>query len=239
MTLKYRNICAHLLCALCLGLASPALVPASASESVMSATMTAPRAWQPRPGDEIRFRVLRQGSPFGTHAVRFEAGPGDTLIARTRVDLRAGLGPVTLFRYELNAAETWQSGELISADGELRVDGNRRSMKARREGDVLRIDGSGFSGLAPGDIIPASHWNYAQTRGSHILSTEDGELIPVKVTARGVETIEAGGRTIEARRYLMDSDIDVDLWYDETGRWVKLAFEARGQTIEYILDQSY
>jgi hypothetical protein len=37
----------------------------------------------------------------------------------------------------------------------------------------------------------------------------------------------------------MVSDIDVDGWYDDQGRWVKLAFEARGQQIEYVLSEMY
>jgi hypothetical protein len=72
-----------------------------------------------------------------------------------------------------------------------------------------------------------------------LLSTEDGEILNVKVVNKGRETIKAGNKTIEANRYLMDSALDVDLWYDDDGRWVKLAFEARGQQIEYVLANFY
>ena len=68
---------------------------------------------------------------------------------------------------------------------------------------------------------------------------EDGEIIDVSVSERGRETVMVAGEPVEATRYLMDSDIDVDLWYDDAGRWVKLSFTARGQEIEYVLSQSY
>ena len=55
----------------------------------------------------------------------------------------------------------------------------------------------------------------------------------------GQETIVAAGKEVEATRFLLDSDIDVTLWYDEAGRWLKLAFEARGQDIEYVLTKPY
>lgn len=239
MTFKRMNIvrmiAASAWLATCLSLPSHA----SDIDSQVSRRPVVTSGWQPSAGDEIRFRVLRQGNPFGSHSVSFESGPDDSLVARTRVELRAGLGPVALFRYDLLASEIWKDGQLVSVEGELRVDGNRQSMRAARVGDALAVEGSGFRGEAPGDIIPASHWNYAQMKGNTILSTEDGELIGVNILPQGRETVMAGGRPVEANRYRMDSDIDVDLWYDDEGRWIKLAFQARGQRIEYILDQPY
>ena len=195
--------------------------------------------WRPKSGDEIRFDVLRQGKPFGHHIVRFEREESDTLKVDVDVELRAGLGPITLFRYELEATELWRDNELFEATGEVVEDGAREVMRARREGEMLRVEGDGFSGELPASILPASHWNVAQTGASELLSTENGELIPVDVVTLGRETILAGGQPVEARKFLMDGDIDVTLWYDDAGRWLKLAFEARGQQIEYVLTEFY
>ena len=197
------------------------------------------KAWKPKAGDEIRFDVLRQGNAFGSHTVTFEQGPDNALVAKTKVGLKAGLGPITVFRYDLTASETWRGGELVAVTGQVNDDGKKHSMKASRSGAALDVQGTVFKGKAPADIVPASHWNYAQTKTGELLSTEDGEILKVTVKPRGRETIKAGGKTIEANRYLMDSDIDVDLWYDDQGRWVKLAFEARGQQIEYVLSELY
>jgi hypothetical protein len=57
----------------------------------------------------------------------------------------------------------------------------------------------------------------------------------MKVTDRGIENIKAAGRSIEARRYDVDSELDASFWYDAQGRWVKTAFEAEGSKIEYVL----
>jgi len=195
--------------------------------------------WRPKAGDVIRFDVLREGKPFGSHSVAFETAPDGTLTARTRVSLKAGLGPVTLFRYSLDATETWLGDKLLGVRGAVVQDGDKRAVSARRDGDVLRVDGSDFKGLAPADIVPASHWNFVQTQADKLLSTEDGEILNVDVSRKGRDRIEAAGRMIEATHYRLDSAIDVDLWYDDSGRWVKLALEARGQTIEYVLAETY
>jgi len=213
--------------------------PARADDAPLPRLGAGERGWVPRPGDEIRFNVLRQGNAFGSHVVRFAEAPGGGLKAQTEVSLRAGLGPVTLFRYELNAEEVWQQGQLVSVTGRVNDDGKRAQVAAKRENGRLNVQGTAFRGPAPEVAVPASHWNYAQTNTRQLLSTEDGEIIAVTVVPRGRETIRAGGQQIEANRYRLESDINLDLWYDDRGRWVKLAFQARGQQIEYVLDRMY
>lgn len=197
------------------------------------------RTWTPSPGDVIAFDVLRQGSEFGTHVVRFkEAGDGSLEVV-VDVDLKAGLGPITLFRYQLDATETWKDGKLVALEGRVNDDGTRERVMARVQDDALEVDGDGFEGRIDRPILPASHWNVAQTEAQTLLSSENGELIDVKVERLGREVIKAGGVQVEANKFLMDSDIDVTLWYDDQGRWLKLAFEARGQAIEYVLRDLY
>jgi len=210
-----------------------------ASAAIPASAELSPKSWQPQAGDVISFTVLREGKPFGSHAVRFSESADGSLVVTTQVSLKAGLGPVTLFRYKLDATETWLNGQLQQVSGSVYDDGKKRSVTATRKGDTLNVSGSDFKGAAPAGIVPASHWNYAQTQTGKLLSTEDGEILSVKVVNKGRETVKVGNKTIQANRFLMDSAVDVDLWYDDDGRWVKLAFEARGQQIEYVLADLY
>jgi hypothetical protein len=197
------------------------------------------KLWQPKSGDVISFKVLRDGEAFGSHAVRFSKSADGTLVATTAVSLKAGLGPVTVFRYKLDATETWINGKLVEVSGKVNDNGKKRTVAAKRDGETLKVKGTDFSGAAPAGVVPASHWNFLQTQSKSLLSTEDGEIIKVKISSLGREKIKAGGATLEANRYRLDAAMDVDLWYDDEGRWVKLSFEARGQTIDYILDRMY
>ncbi len=196
-------------------------------------------AWTPEPGDVIEFDVLRKGKPFGSHSVTFGEDSNGRLTARTDVLLKAGLGPITVFKYELDATEVWQNGQLVSLNGEVNDDGKEGQVTATRAGNELDVDGTQFDGRVTASIIPSSHWNFAATKATELLSTEDGEILDVSVSEQGKEVIVAAGEEVEAARYLLDSDIDVTLWYDEAGRWLKLAFEARGQDIEYVLTKPY
>jgi hypothetical protein len=195
--------------------------------------------WTPRDGDVIRFDVRRQGKPFGTHEVKFDVLPDGTIEAHTYVKLRAGLGPIPLYRYDLQATERWQDGRLIGLEGEVYKDGKEGSVTAQADGDGIDIDGTGYDGTASASIVPASHWNIAQTQARVLLSSENGQLIDVSVRPEGREMLEIAGESVEANKFLLDSDIDVTLWYDDAGRWLKLSFSARGQEIDYILETPY
>jgi hypothetical protein len=218
-------------------LATPAM--ADNSPNLTLATPTPTPAWSPKDGDEIRFQVLREGKPFGTHTVSFDIAPDGTLKATTDVRLKVGVGPITLFRYALDATETWKDGQLVALKGAVDDNGDDGSVSAMRVGNALDVTGTEYTGRAPVGILPSSHWNVAQTQASQLLSSEDGELIEVNVVDKGPDRVKVGDTSVEANRYLMDSEIDVNLWYDAQGRWVKLAFEARGQLIEYVLTKPF
>jgi hypothetical protein len=218
---------------------SIALLATPADADTAPAPTASSPVWTPKDGDEIRFDVLRNGKPFGSHAVSFGIAADGTMTATTDVRLKASLGPITVFKYELDATETWKEGRLVGLTGVVDDSGKDGSVQALRDGETLQVEGTEYSGAVPLGILPSSHWNFAQTGATQLLSTEDGELIKVVVEDKGGDTVMVAGQPIDARHYLMDSDIDVDLWYDDQGRWVKLAFEARGQQIEYALTEVY
>lgn len=228
--------------ALCAFLLTPVAMADSGSEAASRVTVAAnaPSAWEPEDGDTIRFDVFRKGDKaFGSHTVTFDVESEDSFTATSRVRLKAGLGPITLFRYELDATETWQDGGLVGLQGNTNDDGERERVSAELEDGALQVDGTAYEGEAPAGIIPSSHWNIQQAFSSQILGTESGELLDVDVTRIGRETIVAGGYSVEATHYRLVSDITVDLWYDDQNRWVKLSFEARGQQIDYVLAELY
>lgn len=190
--------------------------------------------WEPRDGEELRFEVLRKGNPFGFHTVRFERS-GENLTVESDIELEVKIGPFRAFYYRHQSEENWVDEGLVSLVGETRKDGDDFTVSLKKENDVLDVDGTLYDGEVPSDIVPSSHWNIDQIRSSSILSTESGEILEIEVQNLGDEQIQAGGEWISATRYRLISQLNVDLWYDESGRWVKCSFEARGQEIEYVL----
>ena len=53
----------------------------------------------------------------------------------------------------------------------------------------------------------------------------DGRVLQVDVTNAGEEPIDADGHRFMARKYLVSGDVQLELWYDESGMWVKSRME--------------
>ncbi|WP_084396474.1 DUF6134 family protein [Henriciella aquimarina] len=226
------------LCAL--GANLPAAADTGAETASGPVSASAPDAWSPQDGDTIKFDVYRKGKKgFGTHTVSFDVEEDGTFTATSDVSLKAGLGPITLFRYKLDAIESWKDGKLVAVEGETNDDGTDRFVAAEAAGNAIQVNGSAYEGQAPSGIIPSSHWNINEVFSSRILSTETGEILDVEVEKIGKETVRAGGQDVEATHYRLVSDLTVDLWYDEQNRWVKLSFTARDQKIDYVLTELY
>lgn len=190
-------------------------------------------------GEEIIFDVYRNGrTRFGTHSVRFQRD-GEDLLADVSVELRAGLGPVTVFRYEHQSIERWRNNQLVGFSGRTLKDGETYIVQAVATPSGLDVDGRDAAGdpvmaeYAPG-LLPSSHWRGYPAGLDEIFNTEHGTLMDTQVVYMGEDRIEADGGQIRAHRYRLSSSLTVDLWYDENGRWAGCEFEARGQVIRYV-----
>lgn len=191
-----------------------------------------------RPGQSLAFDVWRGNSEFGVHEIAFSED-GEDLIAEVSVRLTAGVGPLTVFRYEHESTERWRDGQLIQIYGSTLKDGDRFPIEGAAENGAMIVEGVSPEGEAvttefPLDIIPSSHWRGYPGDVSEILYTEHGDAMPVSLEYIGEEEIEADGGTITARKYRLDGTLTSYLWYDADGHWAGCEFEARGQHIRYV-----
>ena len=213
---------------------------ALSSQADETAELTSlPAPWVATDGAVIDFTVLRKGKPFGTHKLSFDRTDDGRLMVTTDVDLQVKFGPITAFRYRLDSVEEWANGQLAKLNGTSNSDGRKGKVSAETVGEELRVESTKFEGTLPRSIIPSSHWNRLQVYQDRMLSTETGEVLEIDVETIGEEIVEVNGEALETTHYRLKSDLTVDLWYDNQSRWVKLAFEVRGQEIEYVLNELY
>lgn len=194
--------------------------------------------FEPRDGERIVFDVYRGSSKFGTHEISFGRDGAD-LIADVRIRLRAGLGPITVFRYEHDSSERWNGGRFFGLQARTLKDGEIFEIEAEAIDGMIETRGTAEGGRAieevlPGTILPSSHWHAYPDGLDRMLNTETGEPMDIVVRYMGRERIEGDGGMIEADRYRLESTLTLDLWYDANGRWAGCAFEARGQEIRYV-----
>lgn len=204
-----------------------------------SAEATASTRPEPGDGERIEFDVFREGDTrFGTHEVVFERD-GEDILASISIRLRAGLGPITVFRYEHDSTERWRDAQLVGMRGRTLKDGETYDVEVSLTPEGLAVvgrepEGAIFETLASPDLLSSSHWRgYPQDMES-MLNTEHGTLMDTVVEYLGQTEIEGDGGMIEVDHYRLRSSLTVDLYYDQNGRWAGCAFDARGQAVRYV-----
>lgn len=182
--------------------------------------------------DEIAFQVFRDGAPLGHHKVSFRHEDQD-LHVDIDIRLEVKLLFVTVFSYRHRNHEVWRDGHLVAIDTETDDDGETFWLRGRATAAGLEIEGSSGRFLAPADVMPTSYWNPRTVEETRLLDTQRGRLIQVEIAPAGAESLTLGGRPVEARRYAVTGDLNLDLWYTAEGEWAKTSFEARGAEVVY------
>ncbi|MFD1623019.1 DUF6134 family protein [Azospirillum griseum] len=204
------------------------LLPLTAVASITSAT-AAPAAG-PR---TLTYTILMGDDPIGSEEVRVEP-QGDrskvTITASTRVKVL-----FINFRYDHKREELWKGSSLESLKATTDDDGTPHTLEltAKPGGFTLVADGKPTD--LPATALPLSLWTAEVLMRSPLFSVIDGARYTTTVKALGSETIEAGGRKVEAQHHRIDGDVERDLWYAADGTLLKTRFKRSGYDITYVL----
>jgi len=189
------------------------------------------------PGNRIVFDVLRNGSPIGTHTLAFRR-EGDVTQVDVAIDLAVRVLGITVYRYTHRNTERWQGERLVSMTSTTDRNGRPYSVRARRNGTAIEVESSEAGKYAaPADLVTTSYWHPGFIR-SRKLDTQGGKMLEVQIADRGEETIKSRGADTMARRWTIEGDLKLDIWYDRDGAWSKLRFASEdGSIIEYVRRQ--
>jgi hypothetical protein len=195
----------------------------------------------PRDGT-IHFAVFRKGEQIGTHKLAFQE-KGDRLQVTVDADLKVQLVFVTVYRYRHQATELWAGDRMVAFESATRQNGKQWTVDAHVAGDdTLLVKSNDQQRVLPDTLPPTSYWRPEMMGTSRWFNTQFGSPIDVNIDPRGVEQVEAVGKSVTAHRYKVTGvvaetgkPVDLDLWYGENGELVKLQFVAvaDGSLIEF------
>jgi len=182
----------------------------------------------------IAFNVFRHGSQIGTHTLTFTAEPGGFSV-QIAVALRVGLGPLTLFRYQIAAMERWRDGQFTELTSTTDHNGTRHEARAHVTNGTLLIEGTGVAPyVAPPGTLPLTHWNRAQMQAP-LFNPETGRMSHERATDMGPAPVPlpGSGTAATGQHYALTGDARIDDWYDGES-WIGLSAVAKdGSTILY------
>ncbi len=185
----------------------------------------------------LRFEIWRKGKLIGHQEMHFNQHDG-TLTISSQVEMVAGWGPFTFYRYRHRGTERWADGAFVSLSTHTNDNGKILTVRAARTAQGVTIDATKGAKhtdwTMPPAALPLTHWNEAaMTRP--IFNPQDGKPIKEAFQPRGTGLVAlADGRQVRARRYTLPAKVHLDEWYDEQGLWASLrAVVKDGSVLEY------
>lgn len=193
-----------------------------------------PASAQRGPSRELLFAVTRDGSPIGWHRVGIAERDGATDVT-VDIELDVKLAFIQLYRYRHANREMWDDAGLVRLSSRTDDNGTPWRVEAARDGAALRVEGGGQTQAVPLDTRTTTYWHPGFVRADRWIDTQRGRVLQARVTPSARERISAGGAVIEAVRYRLGGELELDIWFDEE-RWVGLLFKGSdGSAIRYEL----
>lgn len=187
-------------------------------------------------GAELRFSIHRNGDPVGAHIVKFQRSNDKlNVLAESKITVRFMKLPVYKFTYHSDSI--WHRGKLLKLLAKTDDNGDVSLVRfeANSKGGSVSGPNGQFNTLK--DIIPTNHWYQPAVLTSMALNTVTGRLNNFEVVDLGWDEVLVQGRAKKARRYAYVGELEIEVWYDSEGRWVRLRFNNSGDSVlEYICE---
>ena len=171
-------------------------------------------------GGAIEFTVLRDGREVGEHRVTFSRDAQGDLLARSSTRIAFRLLGIIPARFVHDSRARWRNGDLLELSAETRWPHKSSQVRAAREDGRYVVGGQS----ADPPLFPTTHWNIAALAGDRLLNTLTGEINSVQVLAVGEETVDTNLGPRRAARREVSGDLNIELWHDPQGRWLRMDF---------------
>ena len=178
----------------------------------------------------LAYEITRKGKRLGFQTLDFkELDNGDLQVdVHIEIDFKI-IFP--LFRYLHDNREIWRAGKLLSLSSKTDNNGDDEFVKLRAEGDKIVGSGTKFAGGLTADMLTTSYFNPNFIRQTALISTQDGRRLDTEITVVGREVLQLETGRVEATRFRLSGKLRIDIWYTDSGRWVKTEFIRGGNKL--------
>jgi hypothetical protein len=195
---------------------------------VVLAAFTIPGPAMAAPVVETRdFTVCVDSKPGGDAHMTINKQEDGSVIMTCDTDVKARVKVGILwhdYTYSLRAREVWKDGRVQRFDSSCNDDGKCFAISARAEGDKLRLRANSEEKLVPGDVWISSYWAMPDSARINqtvpIIDADTGVMLSAKILFLGVEPRHVAGQDQKVKHYRLTGKVQIDLWYDATGRLV-------------------
>ena len=186
------------------------------------------------------FRVSVDGTERGVMTMLLSKHSDDTETMRGQAELSFNF-IVYNYRYSSSGTEVWKSGRLIEFANEADHNGDKYAVQASAQQQELAFEVNGESQSTAEDVWVTSYWSEPEPRkvGQQLslLTADKGLLLTGTLQRVGSEQVAIGENSINATRYQIRGDVEVDLWYDDEHRLIRQSALESGHRVLMELTQ--
>jgi hypothetical protein len=204
------------------------------------------------------FSISIDGTKRGTNTMQIRRLSDGTVWMRGESQIRINY-LVYRYNYTSNGTEVWKNGRLLAMKNFADYNGTQYDVKARSNGKSIQLSVNGtISQVAP-DLWLSSYWQSpdqlavgsdraaadpnslaAQNAGNRFVSILDADLgqkLNGTLVRVGQEMVPIAGEQKECTHFRLTGDKNLDLWYDSTGRLVRLDSTERKHQVRFELTE--
>ncbi len=184
-------------------------------------------------GNRARYGIYRKNKRIGDHTLSFST-EGDKTTVEVESRIKVTVLKVPVYRFDYRSIETWQNGVLQEVSASVNDNGDKHRVTAKRNADIMMLTDSEGKQSQSTLNYTSNHWNINVLKEDVLFNTLTGRANKVELQALGLTTLTIDQQSIEANHFRYAGDLDTDVWYDTSNRWVMLRFKGEdGSTIEY------
>jgi hypothetical protein len=193
------------------------------------------------------FKVSVDGTERGKTTMRIARRDDGAL--SVKIDSRLNFNYVVYaYRYSSSGAETWKDGRLVELENTADYNGTRYLVKAGPHRRTLQVTVNGKASENERDAWSTSYWQIPERLASPdsdegkgvvhangqrpsarpgpmtvpLLDADKGRALRGKLECVGEETVVVAGKRRLCTHYRVAGDVQVELWFDESRRLVRL-----------------
>ena len=185
-------------------------------------------------GDKATYTIIRNGKKIGTHTLSFTPQNGELTVDIVS-DIKVRVLKIPVYSFYYVSKEQWSGDQLLSLTSSVTEKGTtKRTRYEYRDGVATMTDTNGET--TTGNVnFGSNHWNNAVLNEQLIFNTLTGRANKVSVSEPKTEQLSINNREIETTHHVYSDELQAEVWYDTTGRWVQLSFKGEdGSVIQYI-----
>lgn len=180
------------------------------------------------------FKVSVDGTDRGTLTMLLSQHSDGTESMRGQAELSFNF-IVYKYRYSSSGTEVWKSGRLIQLANEADYNGDKYVVQASAQQQELAFEVNGESQSTAADVWVTSYWNEpeAQKVGQQLalLTADKGQMLTGTLERVGTEQLSVADESVNATRYQIRGDVEVDLWYDDEHRLIRQTARESGHRV--------